>query len=103
MEELQQDNLQEIIAGQDLVLVQYGAGWCGSCKIMKPKFKKMASENTNAKFYYVDAEKFPLSRQLAKVDNLPTFVAFKKGQFLNQIQTNKADSLKQFIDEVTTN
>ncbi|MDO4228532.1 MAG: thioredoxin family protein [Capnocytophaga sp.] len=103
MQELAQDNLQEIVASNDIVFVQYGAGWCGNCKIMKPKFKKHASEMPNATFIYADAEKFPASRQLAKVDNLPTFAAFKGGAFVNQIQTNKAESLKQFIDEITAN
>lgn len=103
MEELQQDNLQEIVASGDVIFVQYGAGWCGNCKIMKPKFKKMASETPSAKFYYVDAEKLPQSRQLAKVDNLPTFAAFRNGALVGQVQTNKAESLKQFVDEITAN
>lgn len=103
MKELEQDNLQQIIEGKNLVFVQYGAGWCGNCKIMKPKFKKFASETPSAEFYYVDAEKFPASRQLATVDNLPTFVAFKNGKASAQIQTNKADVLKNFIDEAATN
>ncbi|MCK0199477.1 co-chaperone YbbN [Ornithobacterium rhinotracheale] len=103
MKELEQDNLQEVLANNELVLVQYGAGWCGNCKIMKPKFKKFASEHTEIPFYYVDAEKFPESRKLAKVDNLPTFVAFKNGEAVQQIQTNKGEVLKQMIDEVTAN
>ena len=103
MTELTQDNLQEIIASTPLVFVQYGAGWCGNCKIMKPKFKKYASETPNATFIYVDAEVFAESRKLAKVDNLPTFAAFKNGILVNQIQTNKAELLKQFIDEITGN
>ena len=36
-------------------------------------------------------------------DNLPTFAAFKNGTLVNQIQTNKAELLKQFIDEITGN
>lgn len=103
MEELQQDNLQEIVTSGKVVFVQYGAGWCGNCKIMKPKFKKIASETPNASFFYVDAEKFPQSRQLAKVDNLPTFAAFRNGTLVNQVQTNKAELLKQFIDEIAAN
>lgn len=103
MKELTQDNLQEIVASENLVFVQYGAGWCGNCKIMKPKFKKFASETPNATFLYVDAEQFPESRQLAKVDNLPTFAAFKAGALVGQIQTNKAEFLKQFIDETAIN
>ena len=70
---------------------------------MKPKFKRMAGEHENAEFVMVDAEKFPESRKLANVNNLPTFAAFKNGQLVNQIQTNKAESLKAFVDEVASN
>ena len=103
MTELTQDNLQEVVAANPLVFVQFGAGWCGNCKIMKPKFKKYASETPNATFVYVDAEAFTESRKLAKVDNLPTFAAFKNGALVNQVQTIKAEILKQFIDEITGN
>ena len=103
MTELTQDNLQEVVAANPLVFVQFGAGWCGNCKIMKLKFKKYASETPNATFVYVDAEAFTESRKLAKVDNLPTFAAFKNGALVNQVQTNKAEILKQFIDEITGN
>jgi thioredoxin 1 len=83
--------------------VQYSAGWCGNCRIMKPKFKKMAGENENVTFVLADAENFPESRKLAKVDNLPTFAAFKNGTLINQVQTNKVEVLNELINEVTSN
>ena len=92
--ELDKDNLSEVIANNDNVVVQYSASWCGNCRIMKPKFKKEASLNEDIKFVMVDAEKFPESRKLANVDNLPTFAAFSKGALKNQVQTNKYDVLK---------
>jgi len=100
IKELDKDNLKEIISGNDTVVVQYSAGWCGNCRIMKPKFKKLASENENAMFVIADAEKFPESRQMATVDNLPTFATFKKGEFVKQEQTNKFDVLKALVEEV---
>jgi len=103
MIELSQDNLSEVITENNTVFVQYSAGWCGNCRIMKPKFKREASEHQNAVFVVVDAEKFPNSRALANVDNLPTFAAFRKGQLVNQIQTNKYENLKEFINEITAN
>jgi thioredoxin-like negative regulator of GroEL len=103
MIELSQDNLSELVAENDIVFVQYSAGWCGNCRIMKPKFKREASEHQNATFVIVDAEKFPNSRALANVDNLPTFAAFRNGQLVNQIQTNKYENLKEFINEITAN
>ena len=87
--ELAQDNLQEIVSDNETVLVQFSAGWCGNCRIMKPKFKKLAGENGNIPFVMVDAEKFADSRGLAKVDNLPTFAAFKNGHLDTQVQNNK--------------
>ncbi len=50
--------------------------------------------------YYVDAEKLPESRKLAQVDNLPTFAIFKNGEKVNQVQTNKAESLTELFNEL---
>ncbi|MEJ6682141.1 MAG: thioredoxin family protein [Flavobacteriales bacterium] len=101
--ELTEDTLESTVKSNDTVLVQYSAGWCGNCRIMKPKFKRMAAEHENAEFVMVDAEKLPESRKMANVDNLPTFAAFKNGELIKQIQTNKADVLKEFVDEITSN
>ncbi len=101
--ELEQDNLHEIISENKDVIVQYSATWCGNCRIMKPKFKKESRENEGVTFVLVDAEKFPESRKLAKVDNLPTFAFFANGELKNQVQTNKYDVLKELIHEATGN
>lgn len=103
MIELEEDNLAEVLALHDTVLVQYSAGWCGNCRLMKPKFKRLSAEQPNATFILVDAEKYPASRKLASVQNLPTFASFKNGVLLNQVQTNKEEQLKALIDEATSN
>ena len=101
--ELQDDSLQQLVAEEKDVIVQFSAGWCGNCRLMKPKFKKLASETENCKFVMVDAEKVPESRKMANVDNLPTFATFKNGSLVNQIQTNKFELLKDLVDEVARN
>ncbi|MCG1037126.1 thioredoxin family protein [Polaribacter sargassicola] len=100
LQELSQDNLSEIVADNQKVVVQYSATWCGNCRIMKPKFKKLSTENENVAFVIADAEKFPESRQLADVSNLPTFATFVDGKIVNQTQTNKFDVLKDLVNEV---
>ena len=101
--ELEQDNLAEVLAQNEHVVVQYSAAWCGNCRLMKPKFKRLASENEALTFVLVDAEKFPGSRKLANVNNLPTFATFKNAVLVNQLQTNKEDLLKNLLNEVTGN
>ncbi len=103
MIELAEDNLADIIAQYPTVLVQYSAGWCGNCRLMKPKFKRLSAERAGAVFVIADAEKFPVSRKLANVNNLPMFASFKNGVLLSQVQTNKEEQLNILIDEATRN
>lgn len=98
--ELNEDTLQDLVAKTKKVVVQYSASWCGNCRIMKPKFKKLASENEDVTFVLVDAEKSPESRKLANVSNLPTFATFVDGKLVNEAQTNKAEILSELIVEI---
>ncbi len=100
LSEITDDSLAQIIKDNDKVVVQFSASWCGNCRIMKPKFKKLASENEDIAFVLVDAEKFPESRKLADVNNLPTFATFENGVKLNQVQTNKFEALKELVSEI---
>lgn len=98
--ELTEDTLDQILASNKKVMVQYGAGWCGNCKITKPKFKKLAEENPEIEFYYVDAEKLSNSRQFAEVSNLPTFAGFVDGNLVKQAQGNKVEIIQEVVHEV---
>jgi len=98
--ELGTDTLQNVVSDNAKVMVQYSASWCGNCRIMKPKFKRMSTENDDITFVIIDAEKNPESRKLADVSNLPTFAGFVDGKLVNQVQTNKADVLADLVSEI---
>ncbi len=98
--DLDTDTLQNIIDTNKKVVVQFSASWCGNCRIMKPKFKKMASENENIAFVIIDSENAPLSRALADVSNLPTFASFNNGVLVNETQTNKTEVLSNLVTEI---
>jgi hypothetical protein len=66
---------------------------------MKPKFKRLASENDAITFVLVDAEN-PESRKLANVSNLPTFATFVNGVLVNETQTNKQEVLIDLVKEI---
>lgn len=98
--ELNEDTLQDLVSSKNKVIVQFSASWCGNCRIMKPKFKKLASENENITFVLVDAENSPESRKMANVSNLPTFATFVDGNLVNETQTNKAEVLAELVNEI---
>lgn len=100
--ELSQDNLNALFQTSTKVMVQYGASWCGNCKITKPKFKHLSEENTDIQFVYVDAEKFPDARKFADVSNLPTFASFLDGKLVSQKQGNKIETIKEVLDAIAS-
>jgi len=101
MIDLTQDNLGEVLYSNKKVMVQYGAGWCGNCRLTKPKFKRLSTENEDITFLYVDAEKLPGTRQFADVSNLPTFAGFVDGKLVKQSQGNKIEVIQDVLHEVT--
>jgi thiol-disulfide isomerase/thioredoxin len=98
--DLTEDTLQDLVNSNEKVVVQYSASWCGNCRIMKPKFKKLATENDTITFVLVDAENSPESRKLANVSNLPTFATFVNGKLVNESQTNKQEVLIELVNEI---
>jgi thiol-disulfide isomerase/thioredoxin len=99
MIEVQEDNLKDIIDNNEKVIVQYGASWCGNCRIIKPKFRRLSENNRDFKFVYVDAEKFPNSRKLANVNNLPTFALFNNSNLILEKEGNKIDIIKEMLEK----
>jgi len=98
--EIKEDKLPELLAQNPRALVQFGAAWCGNCRLLKPKVKRLAEANPEIQYIYVDAEKFPESRKLAEVTNLPTFAIYKDGNFVNQVVTSKEEHLKALNNEI---
>lgn len=98
--EINEDKLPEILNQNEKTLVQFGAAWCGNCRLLKPKVKRLAEANPEIQFVYVDAEKFPESRKMAEVTNLPTFAIYQNGKFVNQVVTSKEEHLKTIADEI---
>ena len=101
MIDLIEDNLGEVLSSNKKVMVQYGATWCGNCRLTKPKFKRLSTENEDITFLYVDAEKLPGTRQFADISNLPTFAGFVDGKLVKQSQGNKIEVIQDVLHEVT--
>ena len=98
--ELDFDNLDKVLEQNEKTLVMYGAAWCGNCKLLKPKFKKLSTENQDISLVYVDADKLPNSRSLATLNNLPTIVGFNGSENVGQDEGNKIDVVKSVLSKL---
>lgn len=67
-------------AAENAVLVDFGATWCGPCKILSATLDGMVDEyKGKVKFCYVDIQNAPFTAQRFAVQSVPTLVMFKGG------------------------
>lgn len=76
-------NIHDTIRSGKSVCIQFSAKWCGPCKRITPNMNKLAEENKNITFYYVDVDEWEEisgeGENGFNVSQLPTFVFYKDG------------------------
>lgn len=75
---------QDVVAQNDLVLVDFFANWCGPCKMLAPSIDKLASEHPEAKIVKVDVDQEASLAMQFGVQSIPTLIVFKNGQAVNR-------------------
>ncbi|MCC8026201.1 MAG: thioredoxin [Clostridium sp.] len=75
---------QAVNAGDDLVVVDFFATWCGPCKMLGPVVERMAEKYTDVHFYKVDIDEEPDLAERFRVMSVPTLMYIKRGQALDK-------------------
>ena len=74
-------SFSEIIKGDQPVLVDFYATWCGPCKMMQPILTETAGKvGQKAKIIKIDIDKNPMAASRFQVKSVPTLVLFQKGK-----------------------
>lgn len=73
---------QAVNAGDDLVVVDFFATWCGPCKMLGPVVERMAEQHPEVHFYKVDIDEENDLAARFQVMSVPTLLYMKKGQIL---------------------
>ena len=76
------ENFQaEVIQADQPVLVDFGAVWCGPCKMLDPVVEQLAAEwQAKMKVVKVDVDHNPDIAMQYQVMGVPTLILFKNGQ-----------------------
>ncbi|GAB2990808.1 thioredoxin [uncultured Cyclobacterium sp.] len=74
-------SFSEIIKGDQPVLVDFYATWCGPCKMMQPILTETAGKvGGKAKIIKIDVDKNPMAASRYQVKSVPTLILFQKGK-----------------------
>ena len=76
--------LQEKINSGKKVIVEFWAEWCGPCKMMKPLFERVASQNTsNVEMYTMNVD---LNKEIGAslgIRSIPTIKVFQNSNIID--------------------
>lgn len=85
----------EVLGSTGTVMVDFGAEWCGPCKVLEPIMEKVASE-VSFNVFKVDIDDCPNLAKKFGIRGVPTVIVFQDGKVskTNVGLTNKDALLK---------
>jgi len=100
-QDLTASQFNDTINGNDIVLVDFWASWCGPCRAFAPTFSKASENHPDIVFAKVDTEAEQELASAAQIRSIPTLMAFKKGNLVfNQAGALPPAALEQLIQQV---
>ena len=99
--ELGAANFEETVTGNDIVLVDFWAAWCGPCRQFAPVFEEASERHPDIVFGKVDTEAEQALAAAAQITSIPTLMAFKGGHLVfAQPGALPAPMLAQLVEAV---
>ncbi|WP_193048650.1 thioredoxin [Mycolicibacterium baixiangningiae] len=95
------DQFNETIAGNEIVLVDFWASWCGPCKQFAPTFAASSEKHPDVVHAKVDTEAEQQLAAAADIRSIPTLMVFKKGKLVfNQAGALPPAALEDLVQKV---
>ena len=99
---IEKRSFQDVINGDQPVLVDFSAEWCGPCKMMPPILKELKDDlKDSITILKLDIDKNPKVARDYLIQSVPTLMIFQKGMVKwRQSGVMPAKQLRQIVQEI---
>jgi len=103
MQELTNASFDEMINSEQLVVVDFWAGWCMPCRLFAPVFEQLADEfDGKANFCKVNTDDYHQIAAKHNIELIPTVVVFKRGEELERAQgILQKEQIRQMLEKAS--
>jgi len=75
---LTKENFEQVVTGNDMVVVDFWAPWCGPCRAFAPTFEAAAQRHEDVVFAKVNTDEEQEIAQAFNIRSIPTLMFFRE-------------------------